>query len=82
MWTGVESLDTQPLETGDSIRGQHQRIGAPPLNLRVTVRPPPLSSLLPLWASFVTSTRSAVSFPQDVDTDRAASLDCQMTTEL
>lgn len=44
----VESLDTHPLEGGYGIRDQQRSIGAPPLNLRVTVSPhaqPPLSPL-------------------------------------
>lgn len=41
-----------------------------------------LSIHYPHWASFVMSSRSVVSFPQDVDTDRAASLDCRLTSEL
>lgn len=36
----------------------------------------------PLWVSFATSERSVVSLPQDVDKDRTASPDRQMTSEL
>lgn len=50
-----------------------------PLNPRARRPAPSLASHHPLWASFV---RSAVSFPQDVDTDTAASTDRQMTGEL
>lgn len=44
----VESLDTHPPEGGYGIQDQQQSIGAPPLNLWVTVNPHAQLSLSPL----------------------------------